>query len=193
MTTTLTSFGHGTADREELLRLFEDVQVRRVVDVRRFPNSRHNLDVRHDALATWLPQAGIDYLWEERLGGRRTLPRTEGAEPDPWWRVKSFRAYAAHTRTPDFRTALDELIGGLDAFTEGTILFMCSESLWWRCHRRLISATAQLLADVDVQHLDHQGKLTAHQPSPGARVADNELFYDVMDDADAAGPADRDS
>ena len=185
----LASFGHGTADRVALLDLFVRCRVTRVVDVRRFPNSRHNRDVRHDAFSEWLPAAGIDYRWDERLGGRRTLPKVDGPEPDAWWRVKSFRAYAAHTRTPEFRAALTDLAAGLTDQTdgpadpaEGTVLFMCSESVWWRCHRRLISDAALLLDGIAVRHLGHNGRFTTHEPSAGVRVAEDGLRYDVLDD-----------
>ena len=62
-----------------------------------------------DALATWLPDLGIGYRWEERLGGRRRLPAGEPAE-DRWWKVAQFAAYAAHTRTAEFTDALDGVL-----------------------------------------------------------------------------------
>jgi uncharacterized protein (DUF488 family) len=61
----------------------------------------------------------------------------------------------------------------------GTTLVMCSESLWWRCHRRLISDVAVLLDRVEVQHLGHDGRLAPHPPSAGARVTDAGLVYDL--------------
>ena len=174
MTTVLT-FGHGTAPRDELCDLLPAAGVRRVVDVRRFPGSRRHPHVATTELEQWLPAMGIGYRWDQRLGGRRALPAQ--AEPtDPWWRVEAFRAYAAHTRTPEFRSAITDLLAEAAA-TPGTAV-MCSESLWWRCHRRLIADVLVLLHSVDVAHLGHGGRLTAHPPAAGARISAAGLVYD---------------
>lgn len=175
--TALLTVGHGTADRQALLDLFHAAGAGQVVDVRRYPGSRRNPDVSTDALAEWLPAAGIAYRWEPRLGGRRRLPAAE-QEADPWWRVEAFRAYAAHTRTPEFAEALTDLLADVVAHAPATTLVMCSESLWWRCHRRLISDVAVLLHGVDVEHLGHDGRRTPHPPSAGARVTPDGLRYD---------------
>ena len=174
----LLTVGHGTADQHTLLDLFRGVDVSHVVDVRRYPGSRRNPDVSTEALNEWLPGAGIGYRWEARLGGRRQIPAAQKQDPDPWWQVEAFRAYAAHTRTAQFRIALSELLDGLAVAAPRTTLIMCSESLWWRCHRRLISDAAVLLHGTEVQHLAHDGRLTPHPPSPGARVTPEGLYYD---------------
>src|SRR5699024_6499608 len=133
----LITVGHGRHDRADLGGLLRDAGVELLVDVRRFPGSRANPDARREALEEWLPAAGIDYCWEERLGGRRHLKQAELAEsPDTWWRVEAFRAYAAYTRTEDFGAALQEL---LERAASQRTCVMCSESVWWRCHRRLIA------------------------------------------------------
>lgn len=171
----LLTAGHGTADRAALGALFGSAGVGVVVDVRRFPGSRRNPDVSRDALAEWLPALDIEYRWEPRLGGRRHVPVAEDTGADSWWRVKAFRAYAAHMRTDEFREALAEVLDGPD---DRPTLVMCSESLWWRCHRRMISDAAVLLHGVDVRHLAHDGRLTEHVPAEGARVAGDGLHYD---------------
>ena len=170
------TLGHGTQDRAGLAALLTGAGVRLVVDVRRFPGSRRNRDVHTDALAEWLPEAGIGYRWDPRLGGRRSVPEGQDPEVDGWWRVDAFRAYAAHMRTDEFREGMRDLLGDLG--TGGPTAVMCSESLWWRCHRRLVSDAALLLHGVPVEHLAHDGRLTPHRPSEGARVVDGELRYD---------------
>lgn len=164
--------GHGTAGREELTTLFTEAGLDRVVDVRRFPGSRRNPEVGKDAMEQWLPEAGIAYVWEPRLGGRRRLPKGQDPAVDGWWRVEAFRAYAAHTRTDEFRAGLADL----QAY-DGTTLVMCSESVWWRCHRRLVADALVLLHGVQVEHLAHDGRLTEHEPSEGAVVREGELHY----------------
>jgi uncharacterized protein (DUF488 family) len=173
----LLTFGHGTADRTALAALLRGADVAAVVDVRTAPGSRRNPDVGRDALAAWLPAAGVGYRWERRLGGfRRPAPDS----PDTFWRNDSFRGYAGHTRTPEFRDAMAELLAAVPG--ERTAV-MCSESVWWRCHRRLIADHAVLVAGVPALHLAHDGRLTAHPPSPGARLRDDGLLvYDRPDD-----------
>ena len=160
----LVTVGHGPDDRIALAERLTGAAVGLVVDVRRFPGSRNNPDVRREALAEWLPDAGIGYRWEERLGGRRSLPKGEPVA-DAWWTVAQFAAYAAHTRTPEFAAALDEVLAEASA---GTVAVMCSESVWWRCHRRLIADVAVLARDVPVTHLMPDGRLRPHEPSAGA-------------------------
>lgn len=163
--TELLTVGHGRLDEEALGTLLRDAGVELLVDVRRFPGSRANPAVSRDALPAWLPGKGIDYRWEERLGGRRTLP--PGDAEDSWWQVDAFRAYAAHTRTAEFREALDAVLAETG---RRRVAVMCSESVWWRCHRRVVADVAVLAHGVTVRHLMHDGRLTEHKPSEGARL-----------------------
>lgn len=173
----LLTVGHGTLGRDALSTLLTDAHSDLLVDVRRFPGSRHNPDVSSEAMREWLPEVGIAYRWEQRLGGRRRRDKDADPEADAWWRVEAFRAYAAHTRTPEFLAALDDLCQEVDA--HATTVVMCSEAVWWRCHRRLVADAALLLRGVDVAHLAHGGRTSPHAPSAGARVVDGLLHYDV--------------
>lgn len=169
----LLTVGHGPDDRVTLGGRLTAAGVDRVVDVRRYPGSARNPDVRREALAEWLPAAGITYRWDERLGGRRRLP--DGAPVvDGWWTVAQFAAYAAHTRTPEFAAALDEVLA--EAAT-ATIAVMCSESVWWRCHRRLIADVAVLAHGVPVTHLMPDGRSAAHRASAGAVLGPDGLVH----------------
>jgi uncharacterized protein (DUF488 family) len=163
----LLTVGHGPQGREALGARLTGAGVDGLVDVRRFPGSRNNPDVARDVLEEWLPALGIGYRWDERLGGRRRLPPGEAVE-DGWWTVAQFAAYAAHTRTPEFAAGLDEVLA--EAATS-TVAVMCSESVWWRCHRRLIADVAVLGRGVQVSHVMPDGRLTPHRPSDGAVVA----------------------
>lgn len=183
----LHTLGHGTASAAELTALLRGAGVTGVVDIRRFPGSRRHPHHASDALAARLPDEGIAYRWEPRLGGRRRLPAAslgpDGPDGrDAWWQVAAFRAYAAHTRTPEFAAALDDLVA--EATARPTAV-LCSESLWWRCHRRLVADAVVLLRGLPVRHLAHDGRVTAHEPSAGARVAPDGLEYPA-----AAAPGD---
>ena len=160
----LLTVGHGPQDRVALGARLRGAGVERLVDVRRFPGSRNNPDVSRESLERWLPEIGIGYRWEERLGGRRRLPPGEPVEDD-WWTVAQFAAYAAHTRTPEFGAALDAVV---EEAAGSTVAVMCSESVWWRCHRRLVADVAVLARGVPVTHLMPDGRLTPHRPADGA-------------------------
>ncbi|MER7236302.1 DUF488 domain-containing protein [Streptomyces olivaceus] len=177
----LVTFGHGTAGRSELAALLRDAGVAAVVDVRTAPGSRRDPDLLRERLARWLPEEGLGYRWERRLGGfRKPAPDS----PDVVWRNASFRGYAAHTRTPEFVAAMDELLA--QAARERSAV-MCGEAVWWRCHRRLIADFAVLARDTPVDHLMHDGRLTPHSPTPGARLRPDGLL--VYDDERAAAEA----
>lgn len=168
---TVRTFGHGTASQEEITELLRGAGVELVVDVRTAPGSRRNPHVARASLESWLPANGIGYRWDKRLGGFRRPPPDS---PDIFWREEMFRGYASHMRTPEFATAIDVLLG-----FAGEQTVMCSESVWWRCHRRLIADYLVLARDVPVEHLMHDGRLTRHEPTPGARLRDDGLIvYD---------------
>jgi uncharacterized protein (DUF488 family) len=160
----LFTVGHGASSQEQMAALLRQARVRALVDIRRFPGSRAHPHVGADAMAQWLTDAGVTYRWEPRLGGRRRLLKDEPS-PDSWWTVEAFRAYAAHTRTPEFNTALDEL---LEEATERAVAVLCSETVWWRCHRRLVADVTVLGRGVPVTHLLPSGP-RPHQPAVGAR------------------------
>lgn len=169
----LFTVGHGTASQEDFTRLLLGAGVASLVDVRIGPGSRKHPHFGKDRLVEWLPEAGIGYRWEQRLGGfRKLLPDS----PDTALRNDSFRAYAGYMRTPDFAAAVAELVAGSQA---SRTAIMCSETLWWRCHRRLISDHCLLLAGLPVQHLMPRAKVVPHVPTHGVRVVGNQLRYDA--------------
>jgi len=170
----LLTVGHGPQRRDALGSRLAGAGISGLVDVRRFPGSRNNPDVQRERLEEWLPALGVGYRWDERLGGRRRLPPGDPVE-DGWWTVAQFAAYAAHTRTPEFATALVEVLAAAE---RDVVAVMCSESVWWRCHRRLIADVAVLGRGVPVTHLMPDGRLTPHRPSEGAALgADDQIRW----------------
>ncbi|MQA14552.1 MAG: DUF488 family protein [Pseudonocardiaceae bacterium] len=169
----LFTLGHGTADREQLVTLLQGAGVETLVDVRTAPGSRRNPDVARGEMSRWLPEHGIDYRWERRLGGWRRDPADS---PDTALRNRSFGGYAAHMRSAEFLAAIGELLA---AAAEEPTAVLCSESLWWRCHRRLIADFAVLARDATVRHIMPDGRLDEHRPIDAARRrADGLLVYD---------------
>lgn len=124
-------------------------------------------------MAEWLPEAGIAYRWEKRLGGFR---KPGPGNPDVAWREDMFRGYAEYMRSADFRAAIDAV---LTEAQSGQVTVMCSESLWWRCHRRLLADFVSVACGIEVRHLMHDGRTEAHRPSDGLRLReDGLLVYD---------------
>src|SRR5690625_2594133 len=171
----LLTVGHGTLDRAQLGELLAGGGMAGVVAERRDPGRRRHPDMAREALADWLPEFKVAYRWEERLGGRRHLRKADGESPDSWWQVDAFRAYAAHTRTEEFRDALAEVI---EESRDRRVGVMCSESVWWRCHRRLIADVVALTTQVRVGHLMHNGTVRPHRPAEGARRDGDVLIWD---------------
>lgn len=169
----LVTVGHGALDRAALSSLLRSAGIEALVDIRRYPNSRHNPGVERTAMEAWMQADGLGYRWEARLGGRRRI--AAGTETvDTWWRVAQFAAYAAYTRTDEFGTALEELL--TEASRQRTAI-MCSEAVWWRCHRRLVADVAALRFDVSVSHLMHDGRLLPHAPAEGAELGSDGQVY----------------
>ena len=158
--------------------LLRSAEVTALVDVRIAPGSRRHPHVAQAELERWLPADGISYRWEKRLGGFR---RPEPGSPDVAWREDAFRGYAGYMRQPEFAAAVDEVLAQMAAPPVGQhVAVMCSESVWWRCHRRLIADFAEIARGVPVRHLLHDGRLAVHRPSPGVRRReDGLLVYDA--------------
>jgi uncharacterized protein (DUF488 family) len=169
---TIYTIGHGTRTIEEFIELLRGAGIERLVDVRSFPGSRRHPHFGKDALAASLTEAGIAYEWERDLGGFR---KARADSRHTAIRNAGFRGYADHMETPKFRAARDRLIEGSEQ-TRTTV--MCAESLWWRCHRRMLSDSLTA-AGCDVRHIMEGGKQDAHRLHPEARVDGDTVVYDV--------------
>jgi uncharacterized protein (DUF488 family) len=169
----LLTFGHGTATADQMAELLHGADVVAIIDVRIAPGSRRHPHVARAELERWLPEAGISYRWDKRLGGfRQAAPDS----PDLAWREDMFRGYAGHMRTAEFIAAVDEVLAQA---AEDPTAVMCAESLWWRCHRRMIADFVSAVRNVPVRHLLHDGRLEEHRLSPGLRHRDDGLLvYD---------------
>lgn len=131
---TFYTIGHSTRPIEELIELLSSNGVRCLVDVRRYPGSRRHPQFNREVLARSLESAGIRYRHATALGGRRGTAADDS--PNTGWRHASFRAYADHLASQEFRAALEAVI---DEARERPVALMCAEAVPWRCHRQLIS------------------------------------------------------
>ena len=148
--------------------LAHGVQV--LVDVRMFPGSRRYPQFNKPALAESLAAIGIEYKHEPRLGGRRT-PRADSHNTA--WKNASFRAYADHMETDEFKRGVEDL---LELARDARVAVMCAEALWWRCHRGLISDYLKA-AGHTVIHILNETKTEEHPFTSAARIVDGKLSY----------------
>jgi uncharacterized protein (DUF488 family) len=144
-----------------------------VLDIRRCPGSRRHPHFASDQMPQWLAEVDVGYEWLAGLGGRR---RVDAASRNVALRNESFRAYADYMVSADFVSAVSEL---LTTAASCAAAIMCSESLWWRCHRRLVADHLVLVEDVPVVHLFHDGRMAEHRVTPGARRDGVRVIYDV--------------
>ena len=170
--------GHGNRSFDDLVAVLRDGDVGRLLDVRRYPGSRRHPYFARPSLEDELPAVGIRYeWWGDELGGRR-----RAAPPDvsrhPGWDNDAFRAYAEYTDTDQYREALTTVAKQAPTDPPG-VAVMCAETLWWRCHRRLI-ADSLTTRGVEVVHLLDVGKRQDHVTPKTMRVGDDGWpVYDV--------------
>ena len=180
MTVIVYTVGHGARTLDAFLELLEEAGIRRLVDVRTAPGSRKHPQFGKDALAAALFERGIVYEWEPRFGGwRKTGPGSRHVS----LRSAGFRGYADHMETEEFREAREALIG---TSADVATAVMCAESMWWRCHRRML-ADALVAAGCEVRHLMSGGRADPHRLHPAARIEGDLPVYDV--DVDDSGQA----
>jgi uncharacterized protein (DUF488 family) len=162
------TIGHGARSGEELLECLVEAGVRTLVDVRRFPASRRHPRFDGAAISAAVAEAGIEYRHAVELGGRRSGEK--GEERFECIRVAAFRGYAARMGTEEWQAAL------ADALAEPEPCFMCAETLWWRCHRRLIAELLNARGH-DVAHLLRPGHSEPHRPwEPVSETRDGVLY-----------------
>ncbi len=171
--TTVFTIGHSSRPLDEFMGLLSESGIECIVDVRRLPGSRRFPQYDADALARVLNAHGIDYGYLPALCGRRTKAELDGAPPEDFWTNASFARYAAYARSATFRQGLEDLMAR--AATRRCAL-MCSEAVWWRCHRRII-ADHLLARGVAVRHILGAGQVETATLTRGARLIGTEVIY----------------
>ncbi|MFI5338879.1 MAG: DUF488 family protein [Candidatus Methylomirabilales bacterium] len=164
------TIGHSTRTLQDFVELLQGHAVKKLVDVRTVPRSRHNPQFNRDTLPDGLNAAGITYVHMPDLGGLRH-PRADS--PNTAWRNASFRGFADYMQTPEFTVSLDALIG---LAREEQIALMCAEAVPWRCHRSLI-ADALIVHGVSVEHILSATHRQPHSLTAWARVGGDQVTY----------------
>ena len=166
----IVTIGHSTRTAEQFLGLLQAYGVTLIADVRTIPRSRRHPHFTADALAAFLQVHGIAYEHFPGLGGLRK-PRADS--PNTGWRHPSFRAYADHMASQEFRESLEALLARAE---KDLAAVMCAESQWWKCHRQLI-ADALVARAVAVRHIMSLSSAPAHELTSFARVVGSQVHY----------------
>ena len=174
---TVWTVGHSTRPLDEFLTVVGAHDVELIADVRRFPGSRRLPQYAAPALEEALAARSVAYRWLPALGGRR---RPDPASPNVGWRHPAFRGYADHAATEAFADGLFELL--LLARGLRTAV-LCSEILWWRCHRRII-ADVLIALGVPVVHVRDERAGEPHRLAAPARIVGGQLTYEPERHAD---------
>ena len=164
------TIGHSSRSLQDFIRLLQVYEVRLLCDVRVAPGSRKFPQYNKDHLSNALREIGIQYVHLRDLGGFR---KPSEASPNTGWLNDSFRGYADYMMTDQFKQALDYLISMAE---ECTTAIMCSEALYWRCHRKLIS-DALTVKGFKVRHILHEGDAPMHTLTEFAHVQGDLLIY----------------
>ncbi|MFC7790160.1 DUF488 domain-containing protein [Microbacterium sp. MAHUQ-60] len=166
--------GHSTHPLDEFLTLVKEAEAGAIVDVRRLPGSNRYPWFNQDALSESLGEVGIRYAHVAELTGRRPVQHDVPDEVNALWRNRSFHNYADYAMGAEFAQGLDGLIAQANAQHPPAV--MCSEAVWWRCHRRLI-ADHLLARGIRVGHLMPDGRVAGAELTKGAVVRDGGVQY----------------
>jgi uncharacterized protein (DUF488 family) len=167
------TIGHSTRTIPEFVDILRTGSVQLVVDIRTIPRSRTNPQYNEDVLPGELAEYQVGYRRIAELGGLRGRSHEVPRELNAYWENKSFHNYADYALSDRFEAGLDQL---LELSSEQTVAIMCSEAVWWRCHRRLV-ADYLMLRGVPVFHLMAPGKADPAKTTPGAEEQDGHLIY----------------
>ena len=165
------TIGHSTLTLDAFVQALQHAGVTRVVDVRSITRSRTNPQFNEDSLPASLAAHGIGYQHIANLGGRRGRQRNVAPALDAFWQNASFHNYADWAQQPAFIQGLNELIA---AGRRERCAIMCAESLWWRCHRRIITdhllARGETVRHIIGQHIDDASLTPGAVVHPGGAV-----------------------
>jgi len=167
------TIGHSTRSIDDFISLLEENGIRLLADVRSWPGSKRYPQFNREALAESLNAHGIRYEHFPELGGRR---KPNAASQNTAWRNASFRGYADHMETEEFRKGVERLL--VLAGEAGPAAIMCAEAVWWRCHRSLISDYLKSRG-IEVMHILDANKVEPHPFTSAARFVNGQLHYEA--------------
>ena len=169
------TIGHSTRPFTELTDMLQSFRIKVVVDVRSFPGSRKYPHYNKEVLMETFPTNDIRYVHLKKLGGRR---KVDAESKNTSWRHPAFRGYADYMETADFKEGIEELEA---IASKQRAAYMCSEAVWWRCHRSMISDYLKAHG-WKVMHIMGINKEEEHPYTGPAQIVGGELTYHVKED-----------
>jgi uncharacterized protein (DUF488 family) len=166
------TIGHSTRSFEEFVDILHSFSIELIADIRSYPGSRKFPQFNREALEISLPQNEIQYVHLKNLGGRR---KVNPESKNTGWRHAAFRGYADYMETDAFKDGVIELVNM--ALKQPTA-YMCSEAVWWRCHRSMVSDYLKLQG-WKIMHIMGIGKAKEHSYTAPARIINGELNYEL--------------
>jgi uncharacterized protein (DUF488 family) len=170
---TVFTIGHSTRDLADFSRILQAHDIRLLEDIRAFPASRRYPHYNREQLELWLPEIGVDYIWEKDLGGRRNKQMPRDQSPNVALRNDSFRNYADYMLSPRFQAAVQRLV---QRATQRNTVIMCAEALYFRCHRMLVSDYL-VSQGHNVLHILDERAPKDHALTKDARIVEGRLVY----------------
>ncbi len=164
------TIGHSTRTLEHFVEMLHSFDIQLLVDIRSFPGSKRYPQFNKENLATSMPANNIEYLHLKALGGRRPVHKDS---KNAAWKHPAFRGYADYMETDEFKKGIEEL--ELIASKQCTA-YMCSEAVWWSCHRSMVSDYLKLRGWT-VYHIMEIGKATEHTYTQPAKIINGQLSY----------------
>ncbi|MBZ5531622.1 MAG: DUF488 domain-containing protein [Acidobacteriia bacterium] len=171
--TCIFTIGHSTRDLAEFSRVLQAHEIRLLVDVRAFPASRRHPHFSREYLELWLPEIGLDYVWEKDLGGMRKQQMPPDKSPNFALREDAFRNYADYMLSPAFQNTIDRLV---ERSVKQRTAIMCAEYLYFRCHRMLVSDYL-VSRGHQVLHIVDENPPGEHRLTKEARIIEDRLVY----------------
>lgn len=171
---TVFTIGHSTHSFDDFLKMLQSFHIEMVADIRSYPGSRKFPQFNKENLANTLPENNIEYIHIPKLGGRR---RVKKDSKNNRWRKDAFKGYADYMETNDFKMGIEEL--EKLAVTKKTA-YMCSEAVWWRCHRSMVSDFLKAKG-WKVLHIMAIGKSEEHPYTAPARIINGGISYSDED------------
>lgn len=172
---TVWTIGHSTRTLEELVQMLNSFKIELVADIRSYPGSRRYPQFNKESLAISLPENNVQYIHIKDLGGRR---KVNPDSKNTTWRHPAFRGYADYMETDEFKHGIKELEG---LALQQRTAYMCSEAVWWRCHRSMVSDYLKVNGWT-VMHIMGIAKENEHPYTAPARIINGELSYEKGDE-----------
>jgi len=165
------TMGFSNRSWEETLEILKVFKIGRLVDIRTLPGSKHTPQFNLEHLQQQLPKAGIEYVHMKNLGGLRKP--LKDSTVNSAWQNSGFRGYADYMQTQEFGAALDELIR---LIKEKPTAYCCTEAVFWRCHRQLVS-DALLVRGYHIGHIFSATKVEEHQLTKFLKAEGTRVTY----------------